>query len=342
MNADAYPVAQLLRTRVWMYHGYPEEIVSDRDPRFVSKFMKALHELTGCRPALSTAFQPQTDGQTERTNRILGDYLKHYVADHGRDWDSYLPEAEFAYNNSWQTSINTTPFRLTYGQDPNVPFANGHLGKTRVGSADEFVRKMGLDIRRAQKFLAAAQDRQTAYANRRRSDASFVPGDYVLVDRDFFAVHRKLPQKFAPRRVGPFKVLSSPGPNAYRLEFPDGYDRYHPTVNVNFLTPYRTADDARLRPPPPPPHLVNDHIEYEIGGIVDHKPLMDDRGRTLYDPDGTPHMQYLVRWKGYTPDHDTWEPLTNFTRCRQQVEQYRGSHGLPPLPPRGTIPRIRP
>eukprot|EP00884_Botryococcus_braunii_P009174 jgi/Botrbrau1/18258/Bobra.0682s0002.1 len=165
---------------------------------------------------------------------------------------------------------------------------------------------------------------------------------YVLVDRDFFAVHRKLPQKFAPRRVGPFKVLSSPGPNAYRLEFPDGYDRYHPTVNVNFLTPYRTADVARVRPPPPPPHLVNDHIEYEIGGIVDHKPLMDDRGRTLYDPDGTPHMQYLVRWKGYTPDDDTWEPLTNFTRCRQQVEQYRGSHGLPPLPPRGTIPRIRP
>jgi hypothetical protein len=272
----------------------------------------------------------------------LGDYLKHYVADHGRDWDSYLPEAEFAYNNSWQTSINTTPFRLTYGQDPNVPFANGHLGKTGVGSADEFVRKMGLDIRRAQKFLAAAQDRQTAYANRRRSDVSFAPGDYVLVDRDFFAVHRKLPQKFAPRRVGPFKVLSSPGPNAYRLEFPDGYDRYHPTVNVNFLTPYRTADVARVRPPPPPPHLVNDHIEYEIGGIVDHKPLMDDRGRTLYDPDGTPHMQYLVRWKGYTPDDDTWEPLTNFTRCRQQVEQYRESHGLPPLPPRGTIPRIRP
>jgi hypothetical protein len=218
----------------------------------------------------------------------------------------------------------------------------GHLGKTGVGSADEFVRKMGLDIRRAQKFLAAAQDRQTAYANRRRSDASFAPGDYVLVDRDFFAVHRKLPQKFAPRRVGPFKVLSSPGPNAYRLEFPDGYDRYHPTVNVNFLTPYRTADGARVRPPPPPPHLVNDHIEYEIGGIVAHKPLMDDRGRTLYDPDGTPHMQYHVRWKGYTPDDDTWEPLTNFTRCRQQVEQYRGSHGLPPLPPRGTIPRIRP
>ena len=133
MNADAYTVAQLLRTRVWMYHRYPEEIISDRDPRFVSKFMKALHELTGCRPALSTAFHPQTDGQTERTNRILGDYLKHYVADHGRDWDSYLPEAEFAYNNSWQTSINTTPFRLTYGQDPTSRLQMGTWEKLELG-----------------------------------------------------------------------------------------------------------------------------------------------------------------------------------------------------------------
>eukprot|EP00884_Botryococcus_braunii_P023202 jgi/Botrbrau1/9566/Bobra.0089s0020.1 len=237
---------------------------------------------------------------------------------------------------------------------PNVRKAESEiskfLGEQRLDAArSRKVRKVTEPAQEVQDPLGtmeqiglASPSELTPDTDGRRSDVSFAPGDYVLVDRDFFAVHRKLPQKFAPRRVGPFKVLSSPGPNAYRLEFPDGYDRYHPTVNVNFLTPYRTADVARVRPPPPPPHLVNDHIEYEIGGIVDHKPLMDDRGRTLYDPDGTPHMQYLVRWKGYTPDDDTWEPLTNFTCCRQQVEQYRGSHGLPPLPPRGTIPRIRP
>eukprot|EP00884_Botryococcus_braunii_P011398 jgi/Botrbrau1/20259/Bobra.31_1s0044.1 len=187
-----------------------------------------------------------------------------------------------------------------------------------------------------------AQDRQAAYANRRRSNVTFATGDFVLVDRDFFAVHRKLPHKFAPRRVGPFKVLDSPGPNAYRLDFPDGYDHYHPVVNVNFLTLYRTAEGARVRTPPPPPHLVNNHIEYEVETILDHKPRTDDRGRALYDPDGSPHLQYLVRWKGHDPSEDSWEPLNHFTRCHKKVEEYRESHGLPPLPPKGTTPRVHP
>jgi hypothetical protein len=207
MNATAHTVAELLRTRVWMYQGYPEEIVSDRDPRFVASFLRALHQLTGCRPALSTSFHPQSDGQTERVNRVLGDYLKHYVAYHGKDWEDYLPEAEFAYNNTWQTSINTTPFRLTYGQDPNVPFANGHMGTTKIKCADQFMRKMAMEVRRAQKFIAAAQDRQAAYANRKRRHVVFHAGDYVLVDRDVFAAHRVTAKKFSQRRVGPFKVL---------------------------------------------------------------------------------------------------------------------------------------
>ena len=112
-KADSYDVAVLLRDKVWRYHGFPEEIVSDRDPKFVSKFMDTLLNLTGCRPARSTAYHPQTDGQTERVNRILEDYLKHYVWDKPREWEDYLAVAEFAYNNTWQASINTTPFRLT-------------------------------------------------------------------------------------------------------------------------------------------------------------------------------------------------------------------------------------
>ena len=78
-KADSYDVAVLLRDKVWRYHGFPEELVSDRDPKFVSKFMDILLNLTGCKPARSTAYHPQFDGQTERVNRILEDYLKHYV-----------------------------------------------------------------------------------------------------------------------------------------------------------------------------------------------------------------------------------------------------------------------
>jgi hypothetical protein len=138
-NADAKDIAELLRTRVYVNHGSPLEIVSDRDPRFTAKFSQALFELTGCRSALSTAFHPQTDGQTERVNRILEDYLRHYVGPRQTDWDKHLPEAEFAYNNSWQASINTTPFRLTYGQDPIIPFQK--ILDTNIPSADAFARQ---------------------------------------------------------------------------------------------------------------------------------------------------------------------------------------------------------
>jgi hypothetical protein len=137
--------------------------VSDRDPRFTAKFSQALFKLTGCRSALSTAFHPQTDGQTERVNRILEDYLRHYVGPRQTDWDTHLPEAEFAYNNSWQASINTTPFRLTYGQDPIIPFQQ--ILDTDIPSADAFARQMKEDLDRARRFLVAAQDRQRFYAD---------------------------------------------------------------------------------------------------------------------------------------------------------------------------------
>ena len=92
-------------------------------------------------------------------NRILEDYLKHYVKDKPKEWEDYLSVAEFAYNNSWQTSLNSTPFRLTYGQDPNIPFAVGHMEGTKVDRADLFMRKMQEKITLARKCLRAAQDR---------------------------------------------------------------------------------------------------------------------------------------------------------------------------------------
>ena len=110
-EADAIDIANLLRTRVFTLHGFPNEIVSDRDPRWVYKFCTELFRLSGCRSALSTAFHPQTDGQTERVNRILEDYLRHYVTGCHTDWDLHLCEAEFVYNNTYQVSINSTPFR---------------------------------------------------------------------------------------------------------------------------------------------------------------------------------------------------------------------------------------
>lgn len=112
-EATARDIAEFLRQHVFKLHGFPGEMVPERDPRWVSQFCKALFKLTGIRAASSTAFHPQTDGQTERVNRILEDYLRPYVTSRHTNWNDHLCEAEFCYNKTFQQSINSTPFRLT-------------------------------------------------------------------------------------------------------------------------------------------------------------------------------------------------------------------------------------
>jgi hypothetical protein len=114
-------VAKILRREIIRHHGVPEIIVSDRDPKLVSNFMKDLYRCLGVKHTPSTAFRPQTDGQTERMNRVVQEMLRNYVSPTHDDWDEYLDLAEFAYNNSYHESIKTTPFRLTYGYDPRSP-----------------------------------------------------------------------------------------------------------------------------------------------------------------------------------------------------------------------------
>jgi hypothetical protein len=120
-TTDAAGVAALLREQVFRLHGLPENIVSDRDTRFTSEFFKALCAALGVGQHMSTAYHPETDGQTERVNRTLEDMLRHYVSPELTDWDSLLCMAEFAYNSAWHESVQNTPFFLTYGFHPHSP-----------------------------------------------------------------------------------------------------------------------------------------------------------------------------------------------------------------------------
>jgi hypothetical protein len=310
-NADAEDIAELLRTRVYMNHGSPLEIVSDRDPRFTSKFSQALFRLTGCRSALSTAFHPQSDGQTERVNRILEDYLRHYVGPRQTDWDKHLPEAEFAYNNSWQASINTTPFRLTYGQDPIIPFQN--IMDTDIPSADVFARRMRQDLDRARTFLVAAQDRQKFYADTQRRQLTLDVGQQVLLSTRNLRLHGTA--KLLPRFIGPFAVTQCVSPVAYRLNLPSHY-KIHNVFHLSLLKPYR--DSGKVQPPPP--ELIDGELMYEVEAIIAHR---DGRGRK--------GREYLVRWTGYGPIHDSWEPEGSLASAPDALRQYLDHHEEQPL-----------
>ena len=315
-DASAEVIAQLLRTRVFTLHGFPTHIVSDRDPRWVGRFCQELFRLTGCRSALSTAFHPQTDGQTERINRILEDYLRHYVTGRHNDWDKHLCEAEFSYNNTFQQSINTTPFRLTFGQDPTIPFQEVYEGVTSsvreyVPAAAEFVRRMRWDLERARTCLKAAQDRMKAYADARRKDAPILKiGQPVLLSTKNLKFKHTRTRKLLPRFIGPFPIVQEVSSVAFRIRLPKTL-RVHDVFHVSMLKPYKEGGTVQ---PPPLPEIIDGEEEYEVEAVLAHRERKL-RGRKTA-------REYLEKWTGYQDIHNTWEPEDNLEHAREALQRY--------------------
>ena len=187
---------------------------------------------------MSTAYHPQTDGQTERVNGVLEDTLRHVVGPFQQDWDELLAQVEFALNNSWHHSIRNTPFMLNYGQNPDDPIvSNLRSLNPNIG---QFVGKWSEQLSRAKVCLQAAQDRMKHCADQRRDPTpEFQPGDLVLLNIKNFRLQSGLCRKLAPRFIGPFKVQKSVGKAklAYRLELPANL-KIHPVFHVSALKTY--------------------------------------------------------------------------------------------------------
>jgi len=139
-KTSAEGLARLFRDNVWKLHGLSESIISDRGPQFAAGLMKELNGMLGIKSKLSTAFHPQTDGQTERVNQELEQYLRMFIDHRQEQWPEWLGTAEFAYNNKAHLSIKTSPFKANYGQDPRMGFEGRKKGK--YAGAEKFVEKM--------------------------------------------------------------------------------------------------------------------------------------------------------------------------------------------------------
>ena len=306
-KCSAEDVAKLFAHNVFRHHGLPAELVSDRDPRFTSKFWVELARLLGTQLKMSTAFHPQTDGQTERANRILEDYLRHYISPQQDDWDEWLYLAEFSVNNAWQESVKETPFMLNTGQHPRTPLDGGR--ETRVPQATDFVRQIDMSLARAKQSILAAQSRMKSFADQKRRDVSFAKGEKVLLSTQNFKLANPGTRKLLPKWVGPFEVIEPVGKVAYKLKLPPNL-KMHNVFHVNLVKPYR--NDGRVQPPPPPIE-IDDSLEYEVERVLDDRKVK--RGKST-------KTEFLVKWLGYGPEHNTWEPEKNLTNCKEILEEY--------------------
>ena len=136
-------------------HGVPLTIVSDRDALFVSNFWKGLQSAMGTQLAMSTAYHPQTDGQTERVNQVLEDMLRMCVLDSGKSWEDHLPYVEFSYNNSYQSIIGMAPFEALYGRPCRSPMCWGEVGDSPMLGPEE-VKEMAEKVHLIRDRMKAA------------------------------------------------------------------------------------------------------------------------------------------------------------------------------------------
>ena len=268
-DVDAKGTAELFDKDIFRLHGMPEEILTDRGTQITSHFSQELFRLRGCSWLLSTAYHPQTDGQTERINRILEDTLRHYISPRQDDWDEHLPHIEFSYNNAYQESIATSPFMLTYGVHPRVPglAAPDRNQADRFPGVHSFRRRIDRRLQLAKECIAKAQARQETYYNQHRREAEFQVGQEVLLSTAHIRIASPGIPKLLPKYIGLFKVEARQGPLAYRLKLPDQYG-IHPVFHVSLLKAYKAAPHKK---PPPPPDIIGDEEEFEVEDILQHK-----------------------------------------------------------------------
>jgi hypothetical protein len=315
-TVSALGAARLFLRHVWKLHGLPRCVISDRGVQFVADFTRELYRLLGVKLATSTAYHPQTDGQTERVNQELEQYIRLFVNERQNDWEDLLPLAEFQYNNHVHASTQQTPFMIDTGRNPRMGF-EPHQRPSRLESVTEFQERMASSLSEAKAALTKAKDDMTRYYNQRRTPApTFKPGDRVFLDASDIATTRPS-RKLSHRNLGPFIVERAVSPSAYRLRLPHSMSRLHPVFNVVKLTP-ATPDPipGRRAQPPPPPVIVSGEEEYEVEKILDSR---HRRGK----------LQFKVRWKGYGMEEDSWEPATDVHADALIHEFYRLHPGAP-------------
>jgi hypothetical protein len=220
----ATSVARAFFNEVVRLHRLPSSIVSDRDPVFTSTLWKELFRLSGTKLNLSSAFHPQSDGQSEAANKVIVMYLRCLTGDRPKQWLRWLPWAEYCFNTAYHSALLTSPFKLVYGRDP--PSLVGYdKGDARAPAVDQILRERDEFLQDARDRLLQAQEQVKLFYDAKHTDMAFNVGDWVwvkLLCRPVASLPTQTKGKLSPRFYGPYKILERIGDVAYRLQLPAG------------------------------------------------------------------------------------------------------------------------
>ncbi|QRW11207.1 Retrotransposable element Tf2 protein [Ceratobasidium sp. AG-Ba] len=308
-STNAEGVADLFIKEVWKLHGLPKTTVSDRGPTFNSQFLKALYAKLGINPKFSTAFHPETDGITERTNQWLEGFLRSFCNYKQDDWVRWLPIAEFCHNNQVNSATGKTAFETIYGLHPRWDLVDLEVNAPNAADMADSMQEIWDEVIASMEFHRSKED--TPKHEYKEGDKVWLVGQNITT--------RRPSKKLDNKKLGPFVISEKISSHVYRLELPKTM-RTHNVFHINLLAPFTEDKDFHRRQARPPPIVTEEgEEEYE----VDHVVAWEQRKNSLY---------YQIRWKGYDPIEDTMERAEKIAELPQIMEDLLKRHPKAPLP----------
>jgi len=305
---DSEGVAQLLLTHMVPHYGVPKKIISDRDTRFTSKFATELCRLLDVRQNISTAYHPQTDGASERTNQSLEQYLRLFCGMQQNNWHAWLPLAQYTKNSWPSATTKKAPYDLLIGYTPKIhqPRRN-----TDIPAVEDRLTSIKEAREAAQEAQCKAQE---SWIKDRPCFKPFEVGTKVWLEGTNLKLPSTITPKLSPRRYGPFEVVSQISHVAYKIRLPPTW-KIHDVFHASLLTPYKETEQHGPNFIEPPPDIVEGEPEWEVEQILRERTF----GRWK-------KKQYLVRWKDYSPAHDSWVDETDL-HAPELIEEFQSQSG---------------
>ncbi|TFY53494.1 hypothetical protein EVG20_g10089 [Dentipellis fragilis] len=301
-------MVDILIDKIYRHYGLWDRLISDRGPQYAGKIMRGVFDKLQITSALSTAYHPQTDGESEHFNQEFEKYLRAFCNYRQDDWVKWIPFAEFSHNHRSHSATGRSPFEMLLGYIPvAIPSVKT---SSPVPTVEEHFRHMDQIREDLQASLQVAAE----IMKRTRGDSTqpgvhYQKGDKVWLDGK--NVRTTCPKaKLAAKYLGPFEITNVIGPVTYRLKLPSTWC-IHPVFHASLLSPYKETDAHGSNFLTPAPDLVEGKEEYEVEKVLNARLTRNKCG-----------IEYLVKWTGYPDSENQWRSRTMLSNATRAITDF--------------------